>query len=93
MRTPARLDAPRSFRFCIFRLRRMECAARCEANEKSDSAEYRNTRLRARPVSKRLREMPRHQWRWEKAAGLDVLLQHETDEFHGCQTCGRDEQR
>src|SRR6185437_11817861 len=82
MRTPSRLVAAHGFRFCMFRLRRMECSARSEENEKSSSAEYRNARLRALSLSKRLREMPRHQWRWKKAARLDVLLQHETHEFH-----------
>src|SRR5579872_1741494 len=93
MRAPAHLGATRSFRICMFRLRRMERPARCEANEKSGGAEYCNSRLRARPLSKRLREMPRHQRRWKKAAGLDVLLQHETHEFHRRQACGCHERR
>src|SRR6185437_4177409 len=85
--------AAHGFRFCMFRLRRMECSARSEENEKSSSAEYPNARLRALSLSKRLREMPRHQWRWKKAARLDLLLQHETHEFHRRQACRRDERR
>jgi len=75
----------------MFRLRRVECAAVGKRIEESDSREFHNARRRSRTLSKRLREMPRRQRQWKKAAGLDVLLQHETHEFHQRETYGRNE--
>lgn len=77
----------------VFGLRRMERASEREGVEKSRPCERGDACGCARYVHAILREMPRREWRWEEAAGLDVFLYHAADELHERAIDGRDERR